>query len=358
VSFSALILCVVIGQSQPTAAIALLSPVRSISLLERGVEKGYFFIPEKYSLKIAVYGPGTLKADVRKVILPWNKDSLAPVSLILYVDNHPIKKFHIVPQESIAASFLNVGSVTPSDATIIEISVPVGKHTYIFYFPQPCPGGAAIHFPEREIVSDKELDRRQSIGSETSLKEGGSQKSYIERFAVEEEKKHERNYGLGLRLGYIVGTDYISTMFFGGDLSFILPILRRSLSLFLEGGYYSQDKKESFNGTPLSWTLQVIPVTLNARCTYPFPSSILPYAGAGAGYFISSMEYGLDGGSKVTKNGSAPGIQAFIGAEVNARVGEAFIEARIFSSNFTNKDADINGGVGQYSINLGWRFLY
>jgi len=339
-------------------AIALLSPVQTISLLERGIEKGYFFIPEKYSLKIAVYGPGTLKADVRKVILPWNKDSLAPVSLILYIDNHPIKKFQIVPQESIAASFLNVGSTSPSDATIVEIPVPPGKHTYILYFPQPCPGGAAVHFPDREIISDKELDLRHSKGSETALKEGGSQKSYIERFAVEEEVKKERNYGLGLRLGYIVGTDYISTMFFGGDLTFILPILSRSLSLFLEGGYYSQDKKESFNGTPISWTLQVIPVTLNARCTYPFASPILPYAGAGAGYFISSMDYGPDGGPKVTKSGSAPGIQAFIGAEAGAGIGEAFIEVRVFSSNFSNKDADIKGGVGQYSINLGWRFLY
>jgi len=280
------------------------------------------------------------------------------VSLILYVDNHPIKKFHIVPQESIAATFLNVGSMSPSDANIMEISVPSGKHIYIFYFPSPCPGGADVHFPDREIVSDKDLDLRHSRDSGTSVKGGTSQKSYIERFAVEEEVKKERDYGLGLRLGYIVGTDYISTMFFGGDLAFVLPILSRSLSLFLEGGYYSQDKKETFNGTPISWTLKVIPVTLNARCTYPFASPILPYAGAGAGYFISSIDYGPDGGPKVTKNGSALGVQAFIGVEAGAGIGEAFIEARIFSSNFSNKDADIKGGMGQYSINLGWRFLY
>lgn len=357
-SFSVLIFCVVIGQSQPTNAIALLSPFQTISLLERGIEKGYFFIPEKYSLKVAVYGPGTLKADVRKVIVTGNKDTLAPVNFVLYIDNHPIKRFRIVPQESFAASFLHAGSLSPSEANIIEISVPSGKHTYILYFPYPCPGGAAVHFPDREIVSDKELDLWHSMGSDTAVKGVGPQKSYIERFAVEEEVKKERNFGLGIRLGYIVGTDYISTMFFGGDLSFVLPMLRRSLSLLLEGGYYSQDKKDSFNGIPLSWTLQVIPVTLNARCKYPFASTILPYAGAGAGYFISSMDYWRDGGPKVTKHGSAPGIQAFIGAEVGAGIGEAFLEARIFSSNFTNKDADIDGGVGQYSINLGWRFLY
>jgi opacity protein-like surface antigen len=280
------------------------------------------------------------------------------VNLILYIDNHPIKKFQIVPQESFSAAFLQAGSLSPSDSNIVEISIPSGKHTYIIYFPQPCPGGAAVYFPDREIVSDKELDLRHSMVSGTSVKGVASQKSYIERFAVEEEKKNEKSYGLGLRLGYIMGTDYISTMFFGGDLTFVLPILRRSISLFLEGGYYSQDKKESFNGTPVSWTLKVIPLTLNARCTYPFSSPILPYAGAGGGYFISSMDYEQDNGPKFTKNGSAPGIQAFIGAEANAGIGEAFIEARIFSSNFINKDADLEGGVGQYSLNLGWRFLY
>jgi len=353
-SITVLFFCAFIGQGIQSHEVAIVSHTQVLTLLEQGVERQYFFISENLPLKIAVYGPGLLKVDVRKVIVMGNKDNTQlPVILALYMDNNPIKRYKIVPQESMAASFLHAGTISPSEPNIIEIAVPQGKHTYLFHILPPSLGGGALYFFDREIVTEKELDARQ-----TAKKSEGPQKSFVERFAVEEEVRKERNYGLGLRLGYILGTDYISTMFFGGDLSFVLPVLRRSLSLVLEGGYYSQDKKEAFNGTPLSWTLQVIPVTLNARYTYPFASPILPYAGAGAGYFISTLNYGTDGGQKVTKQGSAPGFQGFIGAEFGAGIGEAFLEARIFGSNFTNNDVGIKGGVGQYSVSLGWRFLY
>lgn len=168
------------------------------------------------------------------------------------------------------------------------------------------------------------------------------------------------------KLGYIRDPGYISSPEGEAEARYYLPMLRRLISIGLGLGYYRSSGREGrrdpiIGPYEVDFTLSVIPVSLNAFMELPFLSlfpSIIPYLGAGVGYYISALDYTSPVQGKNVIRRQPLGYQVLGGAEWRMGPGRPFVEGKYSRATFDPGPAGVKGSVGGLSLRAGYRFVF